>query len=478
MKIVRSLIYILAAGIFLYGTILYPANAAPESMKIDKEHVKNWNTFFNRVYALHLYQLSQYEVYTKESTGGYAGQPEFYREIKYYHTETDQLLSRIQWETDNPQQIHVIETYVYDSEQKLKNDYLVAFLPKYRNAPIQTLINLHYHDSEFDSYRQFDASGNRIYEECKGKFFEEPIYISLMDDDFYSIEPSIEKIMSSEAYLFCFEHLPVVVGDNINPVARLTLPNKISIQAGVIPLDTAERSNDDIYQIIDQLSQKIETTKNPAPLYIERGKAYFTTHQFERATADYSRALTIDDTQDEAYFGRGLSYGREGKIKQGIKDLTIYIERNPGSSVAYTKRGVRNIWAGQFNEAENDLKKAIELDPENAEAHDDLGVLYARKENYERSIHHFQQVVKIDSSYLKGFHNLALSYHIIGKDKLALKTINRALNLSKNEKDSLLLKSEILIKLNMPQEAQNIIEQAEFLPDGNWSERFSMQPEK
>lgn len=475
MKKVQFLKYVGLLCFCLYGSMVYSATT-PTSMKVDKVHVNNWNIFFANVYAYHLYQLSQHDVDIKETTGGYHNKPNFYREIEYYKADTDQLLSRIQWEIEKPQQIHVIEVYVYDEAEKLKSDYLVAFLPEYRNAPIQTLINVHYSDDEFHSFRQFDASGYRIYESCKGKVFNEPVSISLTDDDFNSIETTIIQTMNSEEYLSCFEHLPVIVDAHLNPIKGIPLPEEIAIKAGIRQsMESTEIiDHDDIYQQINILSKKLQNSKDPE-LYIERGKAYFITHQFELATADYTAALTINDALDEAYFGRGMSLGREGKITQGIQDLTTYIQRNPSSSLAYTKRGVRNIWGRNFNAAENDLKQAIVLQPDNAEAHDDLGVLYARKGHYQDAIYHFKQVVNYDPDYLKGYHNLALTYHITGQNKQALKAINQALNLSKNEKDSLMLKGEILMKLGMEKEANNLIEQADFMPEGNWSERFSIQ---
>ena len=72
----------------------------------------------------------------------------------------------------------------HDKNGKLKRDYLAAFLPGQRNAPIQTLINFHYQNDELKSFRQFDGSGYKIYEYCEGKFFGEPLTISLDDNDF------------------------------------------------------------------------------------------------------------------------------------------------------------------------------------------------------------------------------------------------------------------------------------------------------
>lgn len=474
MNVLKYFINIKHLSLYLAGLMLI-SNTSMANMKMDSVHVTNWNNFFSNVYGYHLYQMSQFDVYTKQSSGGYSGQPNFYQQIEYYNKETHQLLSRIQWETNVPDQIHVIEVYVYDNNQKLKTDYLIAFLPEFRNAPIQTLINVHYKSDALHSYRQFDASGAKIYEQCQGQFFSEKVFISLMDDDFVSIEPDTIKTMNSEAYLSCFEHLPMRVNNYINPLKGLTISTAIAKKAGIQRIDTHSDSNNDLYQQIKLLSKKIQTSKNPVNLYIKRGKIYFKTHQFELASADYTTALKIDNSLYEAYFGRGMSLARQGKISQGIDDLSKYIQHKPNSSIAYTKRGVRYIWLGDLDSAEKDLKHAIQIKPNNSEAHDDLGVLYARKGDYRAAIRQFLQVIKYDPIYQKGYHNLALSYHIIGQYQAALKAINRALNISNNEKNSLLLKAEILMKSNMEQEAKTIIEQAEFLPEGNWSERFSIQ---
>ncbi len=114
------------------------------------------------------------------------------------------------------------------------------------------------------------------------------------------------------------------------------------------------------------------------PGYILRGDIYFLIHEFDSAEEDYTEAISLNDKLDAAYYGRGMARGRQGFIKEGIADLTVYIKRNPDSSMAYTKRGVRYIWLGDKENAFKDLSKAVELDSENAEAHDDLGVVLAQ----------------------------------------------------------------------------------------------------
>ena len=67
-----------------------------------------------------------------------------------------------------------------------------------------------------------------------------------------------------------------------------------------------------------------------------------------------------------------------------------------------------------------------------------------------------------------------MSQYILGNYTNSLTNINKALELMPNDKNSLLLKGEIMIKLGRDKEAEAILERAEFLPDGGWQERFSL----
>ncbi|MDP2678048.1 MAG: tetratricopeptide repeat protein, partial [Rhodoferax sp.] len=154
---------------------------------------------------------------------------------------------------------------------------------------------------------------------------------------------------------------------------------------------------------------------------------------------------------------------------------SVYIQRHPGSSLAYTKRGVRYIWIGDLENAEKDLKQAIALDARNAEAHDDLGVIMAQRGDFAAAISHFQSTLKSDPSYQKAHHNLAMVYYITGENQKALTSINASLKLISESRDSMLLKAAILESLGRHGEAKVAREEAEFMPEGNRSERAAVQ---
>ena len=442
--------------------------------KEDKQHIRTWNRFADSLVKFHEYQLANHSVRTTEKNGGYGGlhdSDNFYREVHYYEKNSGKLLSRVQWEVENPETIHVIEVFVYDQDNELARDYLVAWLPGFRNAPIQTLVNLHNKTDELTAFRQFDASGERIYETCSGKHFNQDVDISIEDYELSPFAPERPAVMSTEAYTECFGSLPISAGVYLNPLAGLPL----AAQRKLTTLSSADQSREGIELHVKQLTAEISALPKRAELYIERGDLFFKLHAFDKAISDYSSAIKLDSSLGQAWFGRGMARGRHGQVAAGIADLSVFIKQNPGSSLAYTKRGVRHIWNDDPTRAEQDLRRAIELDATNAEAHDDLGVILAQRKQYDEAISHLQQTIKHDPAYQKGFHNLATVYFITGDFKLALAMVNQGLALDPASRDSLLLKGEVLARLGQTEAAQAIIEEAEFLPESNWSEATSIK---
>lgn len=234
-------------------------------------------------------------------------------------------------------------------------------------------------------------------------------------------------------------------------------------------------SSDEMTQAVAQLSRLIQTKPTQAALYARRGTAWFKLREFDKAIEDFSTALKLNDKLDEAYFGRGMALGRSGQVDEGIVDIGVYIHRHPTSSLAYTKRGVRYLWKGDLENAEKDFARAITLNPKNAEAHDDLGVIYAQRRDYEKAVQHFQATIRAEPSYQKAHHNLAMVHYLTERNELALVTVDRALKLIPDARDSLLLKSAILEALGRHAEARTLKDDAEFLPQGERSAHMPIQ---
>ncbi|MGD8925210.1 MAG: tetratricopeptide repeat protein [Thioalkalispiraceae bacterium] len=433
-------------------------------MKKDLEHIQRWNGFADAVYQLHESQISKTSYTTETRKGGYPMNPDYFIETKYFDIQSGQLISRVSRESKNPEKIHVVEVFIRDKQGRVIRDYLAAYLPVYRNAPIQTLINFHSYQEKLHAFRQFDASGARIYEQCKGTLDGEDVFLSLEEHEF---EPG-EAILSTREYKRCFANIPKVVGRYQQPL------NEIN-EAEIVPKESSLASQEERDMFIEIYSDMLENDPTNTDVLMKRARLYFEVHQFDLAVSDYTDVIRLDDRIHEAYFGRGMAHGRNGDIRKGIEDLSEYLRRIPDSSLAYTKRGVRYLWIGDEENAKKDLIQAIKLDPRNAEAHDDLGVIYARQGQHATALQHFEKTITIDPTYMKGHHNKAMVLYITGKNERALESVERALQLKADARGTLMLKAEILQALGQHKEAQRIRDKAEFLPAGNWSEQLSIQ---
>lgn len=172
-------------------------------------HVERWNWFVDAVYALHKKQIAGRDIDKQHRTGGYYRQPAFYKEVEYIDKVKKRRISTIRWEKRNPDLIHWIEVLLYDDNGRVKRDYSAAFLTEGRNAPQQTLINLHAYNGELHAYRQFDATDNRIYEFCQGRYKGKPVKLSYDEMDIIDYGGVNGGPFDQPGYRSCFAGLPV-----------------------------------------------------------------------------------------------------------------------------------------------------------------------------------------------------------------------------------------------------------------------------
>ena len=461
----RNLLAILAAGLLCLESAL----GQPAPLGVDHDKVRNWNQFAERLVTLHEARLQGRDIDTTERVGGYAmaDAPDFYREVRYIDRASGQLLSRVQREVEAPENIHLIEVFIYDDEGRLSRDYLAAFLPVYRNAPVQTLINFHVYNGELHAFRQFDASNNRIHEQCR-RASDGMVLLLLSEDDL--LGKAGERNTSTELYQRCFAGLTQSAGVYLNPL--------VEIDTRAVPrvnlLNPSPLSRDEIERAIASAESRLRRDTTDTVAYVERGNARFVLREFEQAEADFTAALNIRPEYAEALFGRGMTRGRMGALDAAIADLSAFLALEPQSSIGYTKRGVRHIWNGDLKRAEADLRRALELDATNAEAHDDLGVVLAQRQDYNQALRHFDAAIHHEPTYQKAYHNAALVLQIMGDSERALQRVNQSLQLNPEDRNALVLKAEALRSLGRAQEARAVVQDAEFLPEANWTERLEL----
>jgi len=457
----RMIRYLFAMAVLVISVEVRAEGAVKESTS----QVDTLNAFAAELLSIIEQKRVAGSVTTSNRIGGYSGMPEYFNEIEYRDTASDRLFARVRWIRETPKLAQMIEVFLRDANGKLVADYYVSYLTKHRNAPMYALVNLHRRDDGLQAFRQFDLFGEKLYENCRGEYFGKSVDVSI---DSFDPSASVDQV-ATELYASCFGLMPTSPGKFLHPAGLIPKAGgakRISVEINAHGLLEAR---------IADLGNQIAKTPGNALLYLERGKAHLQLLRMEDAAADFTQSLHLNDDLDAAYFGRGMALGRLGRLDEGIADLTQFLNRNPESSIGYTKRGVRRIWNKDFDGAIKDLKLALILDDNNAEAHDDLGVALAQTGYLEDAVEHFLKAKAIDPTYQKVHHNLAMVLYMVADLKNALRAVDDALRLAPDAKNSLLLKGSILADLGRKAEAGAIREKAEFLPEGNWSERSAIR---
>jgi hypothetical protein len=200
---------------------VFSLSAYAEPVKEHQGRSNTWNKFADNLYSLHQQVMKSHDTYTEEEDGGYGGlrgDLNFYHEVRYYDRKSGRLLSNIKRENKNPDNIHIMELYIYDKKGRIQREYTAAYLPIHRKAPYQTLINIHHYAGELHGYREFDASDDLLFESCAGKYNNTPVRILFDEGEMPDTLSQIPDKTEREAYRACFDGVPKTARPYTNPL--------------------------------------------------------------------------------------------------------------------------------------------------------------------------------------------------------------------------------------------------------------------
>lgn len=214
----KIIIFSLASAFLInFSPVAVHADDTVKSLVVNLTHSERWNLFADRLLKLHKKIINENNVRVAEKLGGYHNRPDFFKDVQYIDRKTNRLLSRVLWETRNPELVHSMEIYYYDKQGRVIRDYGVSYLTSGRAAPMLTMINFHSYKGGLHAFRQFDASNNRELERCEGKDNGKNVDIVLDGSDILEFEDLPKSIMTSRQYKKCFSGLPKTAGKYLTP---------------------------------------------------------------------------------------------------------------------------------------------------------------------------------------------------------------------------------------------------------------------
>jgi Tfp pilus assembly protein PilF len=134
--------------------------------------------------------------------------------------------------------------------------------------------------------------------------------------------------------------------------------------------------------------------------YVNRGRAFETSGQPERALADYDTAIALNPANGEAYVNRGVLRGEAGMFDKAMEDFNQSIALNPDYAAAYSNRGIVYALTGQYGRALEDFNTALALNQDLAEAYFNRGRIHSQAGRTEFARADYQKAC--DLGYEKG----------------------------------------------------------------------------
>ncbi len=160
-----------------------------------------------------------------------------------------------------------------------------------------------------------------------------------------------------------------------------------------------------------------------------RGWAFKTVGKWEKALADYTKALQINPEYITALNDRGVAYAHFNQWGNAITDYSKAIKLNPKFTNAYANRCAAFGSIGQFDNALNDITKAIDLSPDDFTAYSNRGNIYSELKQTEKAIADFNTCIKLNPNFSDAYSNRGNAYSELNLLEKAIADYSKAIEI-------------------------------------------------
>ncbi len=218
-----------------------------------------------------------------------------------------------------------------------------------------------------------------------------------------------------------------------------------------------------IKEAIEAIKRSLELDPDYADAWNHLGNLYLARNDNQEAAQQFEKALELDPRHVTAHNNLGLVFSQRGQIEDAIKEFNKAIEVDPNSAEAHNNLGSLYMGQGKYDQAMNELKKAIGIRPEykNAiinlgmlyvklndlqngevlfrkiideidknftEAYSQLGYLYLLKQDFNKAIFSFNEMLRLQPGDSKAYYYLGKAYRGLGQTEAAIKAWQKALD--------------------------------------------------
>jgi tetratricopeptide (TPR) repeat protein len=160
-----------------------------------------------------------------------------------------------------------------------------------------------------------------------------------------------------------------------------------------------------------------------ANAFYYRGLAYQKKQEWDRAIADFTKALELEPQSTLALSDRGETYNMKDEPKRGLRDFDEIIRLKPKDANAYMLRADALRLMKQWDAALDAATTAIQLDPGSAFAYHVRGQAYLGKKEYAKAARDFSESDRLDPNHPENMRARAETFSAQGDYTSALREL-------------------------------------------------------
>jgi len=180
------------------------------------------------------------------------------------------------------------------------------------------------------------------------------------------------------------------------PVPAPAAAGNVDQAAACVQRGVALRTQGEFDKAIAEFSRAILLDPHNAQAYEGRGNAHVNKGEFDKAIADYTHALKIDATLALVHVNRGLAHAKKKDSDKAIADYTAAVALDPKLPLAYLNRGSAYARRGDYQQALVDFTASLQIDHRQALAYFNRGLAHSKLGNVDKAIHDFQMTLKLE----------------------------------------------------------------------------------
>jgi tetratricopeptide (TPR) repeat protein len=140
------------------------------------------------------------------------------------------------------------------------------------------------------------------------------------------------------------------------------------------------------------------------------GKSRDAQQALQEAISDFSQAIDLDPFSIEAYLDRGRTYLLTSDYEQAVEDFAVILKMNDKHVEAINLQAVARQALGQLQESIEALQKAIALDKNHIDSYLKLAEVYRTQGAYEEALDNFREAIRINPSLPEVYHGRGRLY--------------------------------------------------------------------